>query len=34
MAFEIDRTQFVRFRGLKIAELLAQEVLSKVYGGK
>ncbi len=34
VAFEIDRTQFVRFRGLKIAELLAQEVLAKVYGGK
>lgn len=34
MAFEIDRNQFVRFRGLKIAELLAQEVLTKVYGEK
>jgi ferric citrate transport system substrate-binding protein len=31
MVFEIDRNQFSRFRGLKTAELIAREILAKVY---
>jgi iron complex transport system substrate-binding protein len=29
--FEVDRNQFSRFRGLKTAEMIAQEILAKVY---
>ncbi|MBB3238045.1 ABC transporter substrate-binding protein [Phyllobacterium endophyticum] len=29
--FEVDRNQFSRFRGLKTAEMIAREVLAKVY---
>lgn len=32
MVFEVNRNQFSRFRGLRTAELIAQEVLSSVYG--
>ncbi|MBP1886390.1 ABC transporter substrate-binding protein [Sinorhizobium mexicanum] len=31
MVFEVDRNQFSRFRGLKTAELMVQEILAKVY---
>jgi ferric citrate transport system substrate-binding protein len=29
--FEVDRNQFSRFRGLKTAEMIAREILAKVY---
>lgn len=29
--FEVDRNQFSRFRGLKTAEMIASEILAKVY---
>ncbi len=29
--FQVDRNQFSRFRGLKTAELIAREILAKVY---
>lgn len=29
--FEVDRNQFSRFRGLKTAEMVAREILAKVY---
>lgn len=31
MVFEVDRNQFSRFRGLETAELIAREILAKVY---
>lgn len=31
MVFEVDRNQFSRFRGLKTAELMVREILTKVY---
>lgn len=31
MVFEVDRNQFARFRGLRTAEMIAREVLAKVY---
>ncbi|MBZ7924196.1 ABC transporter substrate-binding protein [Ensifer adhaerens] len=31
MVFEVDRNQFARFRGLKTAEMIAGEILAKVY---
>jgi iron complex transport system substrate-binding protein len=31
MTFEVDRNQFSRFRGLKTAEMIAREILAKVY---
>lgn len=30
--FQVDRNQFSRFRGLKTAEMIAREILAKVYG--
>jgi iron complex transport system substrate-binding protein len=32
MVFEVDRNQFARFRGLRTAEMIAGELLAKVYG--
>ncbi|MGE6783748.1 ABC transporter substrate-binding protein [Ensifer adhaerens] len=34
MVFEVDRNQFARFRGLKTAEMIAGEILAKVYDAK
>jgi iron complex transport system substrate-binding protein len=34
MVFEVGRNQFSRFRGLKTAEMIAGEVLAKVYDAK
>lgn len=31
MVFEVDRNQFARFRGLRTAEMIAREILAKVY---
>lgn len=31
MIFQVDRNQFSRFRGLKTAEMIAREILAKVY---
>lgn len=31
MVFEVDRNQFARFRGLKTAEMIAGEILARVY---
>ncbi|NTF46258.1 ABC transporter substrate-binding protein [Rhizobium rhizogenes] len=31
MVFEVDRNQFSRFRGLRTAEMIARDVLAKVY---
>lgn len=31
MVFEVDRNQFARFRGLRTAEMIARELLAKVY---
>ncbi|MCL6705938.1 ABC transporter substrate-binding protein [Pseudomonas sp. R2.Fl] len=31
MVFEVDRNQFARFRGLRTAEMIAREILEKVY---
>ncbi|WP_439628776.1 ABC transporter substrate-binding protein [Shinella sp.] len=31
MVFEVDRNQFARFRGLRTAEMIAREILARVY---
>ncbi len=34
LVFEVDRNQFSRFRGLLTAEMIAREILAKVYNAQ